>query len=338
MVPAYPTTERILWQLIGSAGIMAPPWNPPGAPVSRIFAFVVLLLLAACAREPVLNCDLTQIVRLPVEMRGRLPTVPITLEGQHLRMVVDTGAERTTISEASARRLRMPRDMQHINRATGLGGTVVSPDATVSSFVLGNVRMPIPRVAVGKFGFDDDANPLADGLLGADILLAFDLDIDFPGRALTLYRLRRCVNNQPPWQEPFVPVVGVTSKKDRLLIPFQLDGVPGTAILDTGATATTVGVQLASRMGLNDQTMALDRAIVQRGAGTGSMTSHLHWFKELRVGPAMVQGLMLSVLPTDAGVGDALIGEDFLEGRRIWLSYPTRQVFVSKLAHEIAPR
>ena len=84
--------------------------------------------------------------------------------------------------------------------------------------------------------------------------------------------------------------------------------------------------------------MALDRKIVQRGAGSGTMTSHLHWFKELRVGPAVVRGLMLSVLPTDAGVGDARIGEDFLEGRRVWLSFPPRQVFVSKLAHEIAPR
>jgi len=55
----------------------------------------------------------------------------------------------------------------------------------------------------------------------------------------------------------------------------------------------------------------------------------------LRIGPAVVQGLMLTVLPTDAGVGDALIGEDFLEGRRVWMSFPTKQVFVSKLSHEI---
>jgi len=306
--------------------------------VSRLFVLLALLVLGACAQEPPLNCDVVPIARLPIQLRGRLLTVPVTIDGQSLRMVVDSGAERTTISESAATRLHLPRDFHHINTSTGLGGTVVSPDANVSSFVLGNVRLPIDRIAVGKFGFDADADPIADGLLGADILLAFDLDVDVPGKALTLYRVRRCANNQPPWQEPFVAIAGVATKKDRLLIPFQLDGVPGTAILDTGASATTIGVHMASRMGLNDQTMALDRKVVQRGAGSGSMTAHLHWFKELRVGPAVVQGLMLSVLPTDAGVGDALIGEDFLEGRRVWLSFPTRQVFVSKLAHEIAPR
>ncbi len=310
-----------------------------GATVSRILTLIVLLFVASCAPEvPSLNCDLVALARLPIEVRGRLLTVPVTIAGQTVRLVVDSGAERTTLSEAAVARLHLPRDLKRVHTSTGIGGTVTSADAVVSDFVLGQARLPIDRVGVGRFGFDTEANPLADGLLGADILLAFDLDIDVPNKTLTIYRVRRCVNNQPPWQEPFVAIAGVTAKKDRLLIPFVLDGAPGTAILDTGASSTTIGVQMAQRMGLNDQTMAMDRKIVQRGAGSGTMTSHLHWFKELRVGPAVVRGLMLSVLPTDAGVGDALIGEDFLEGRRVWLSFPTRQVFVSKLAHEIAPR
>ena len=346
-----------------------PFWHHDGAPVKgrdtvpRIAHLFIVLLslsgLAACAptaldlyrddqvrqgKAPsgtptVAACDLVPIARLPIEMRGRLLTVPISINDQTLRMVVDSGAERTTISENAAGRLKLPRDMQRIQTSRGVGGDVTSADAVVSSFVLGNVRLPpLERVAVGRFGFDADANPLADGLLGADVLLAFDLDIDVPGKTLTIYRVRRCPNSEPPWQEPFVAVQGVTARKDRLLIPFQLDGVSGTAILDTGASATTIGVQMAKRLGLNEQTMALDRKVVQRGAGTGSITAHYHWFKELRVGPAIVRGLMLTVLPTDAGVGDALIGQDFLQGRRVWLSFPTRQVFVSKLEHELPPR
>lgn len=325
----------------------------------RAFALLALAMLTTCGPAPptaeelyrqdrirqgkvappadaAANCEAVAIARLPIEVRGRLLTVPVHIDGQELTLIVDSGAERTTISERAAARLHLPRDMSRIRTSTGLGGSVVSADAVVSNFALGTVRLPpIDRVAVGKFGFDNDAVPLADGLLGADILLAFDLDIDVPGKALTLYRVRRCPNNLPPWQEPFVAIDGVTQKKDRLLIPFVLDGVRGQAILDTGASATTIGVQMATRMGLTEEKMALDRKVVQRGAGAGTMTSHLHWFRELRIGPATIQGLMLTVLPTDAGVGDALIGEDFLQGRRVWMSFPTRQVFVSKLAHEM---
>ncbi len=328
-------------------------------PIARAFALLVLAVLTTCGPPPpsadelyrqdqirqgkvappggvAAGCEPTAIARLPIEVRGQLLTVPVSINGREIRLIVDSGAERTSISETAAGRLHLPRDMSRIRSSTGLGGTIVSADAVVSNFTLGNVRLPpIERVAVGKFGFDNDAVPLADGLLGADILLAFDLDIDVPGKALTIYRVRRCLNNQPPWQEPFVAIDGVTQKKDRLLIPFQLDGMRGQAILDTGASATTIGVQMANRVGLTEEKMALDRKIVQRGAGSGTMTSHLHWFRELRVGPATIQGLMLSVLPTDAGVGDALIGRDFLEGRRVWLSFPTKQVFVSKLAHEM---
>ena len=279
------------------------------------------------------TCEPIAIARLPIDIRSGLLTVPVSINGQQLRMIVDSGAERTTISEAASGRLNLPRDMARIHTATGIGGSVIGADGVVADFTLGNVRLPpVDRVAIGRFGFNTD---LADGLLGADILLAFDLDIDVPGKALTLYRVRRCLNNYPPWQEPFLAIDGVTQQKDRLLIPFSLDGVPGRAILDTGAAVSTIGVRMAQRMGLTNEKMSLDRQVVVLGAGAGSVTARYHWFRELRVGPATIQGLMLTVLPIDAGVSDGLIGEDFLEGRRVWLSFPTRQVFVSKLSHEI---
>jgi hypothetical protein len=42
----------------------------------------------------------------------------------------------------------------------------------------------------------------------------------------------------------------------------------------------------------------------------------------------------LVVLPSDFGVGDALIGEQFLQGRRVWLSFRNRAVFVSRRSNE----
>jgi predicted aspartyl protease len=326
----------------------------------RAFAFLALAALTTCgptpptamdlyrqdqirqgkvpvpAAEAALNCEPNLIARLPVELHGPLMTVPVSINGQALRLYVDSGAERTTISERAAARLHLPRDMGRIVTSTGIGGSTVSADGVVSDFTLGTVRLtPVQRVGIGKFSFDADPNPPADGLLGADVLLAFDLDIDVPGKALTIYSLHGCTNSRPRWQEPYEAIQGVTAQKDRLLIPFQLNGVSGRAILDTGASATTIGLRMAQRMGLTEEAMSLDRKIVQRGVGTGSVTAHYHWFREMRVGPAAIQGLMLSVLPTDAGVGDALIGQDFLAGRRVWLSFPTKQVFVSKLAHEM---
>ena len=67
-----------------------------------------------------------------------------------------------------------------------MGGAFTANDAIIPGLVLGGVRFPITRVSVGQFRFGPGL--AADGLLGSDILLAFDLDIDVPGKTLTLYR------------------------------------------------------------------------------------------------------------------------------------------------------
>jgi len=289
-------------------------------------AGLLLLLVGACARNP-LNCDLVVVAKMPLEVRNRLLVVPAGIGGKWVTLLVDSGAERTVLSADAVARLGLARDEKIITRSTGMGGTYVANDAIVPGLVLGGVRFPIERVSVGQFRLGPSL--AADGLLGSDILLAFDLDIDVPDKTLTLYRPRLCPDVTPPWHEPFERVPGVRALRDRLLIPLDLDGVTGMGILDTGAQATTIGVRMANRLGLTQQSMAGDLIVQHHGAGPGSQEARLHRFNLLRIGPASARDPVLSVLPVDAGVGDALVGEDFIDGRRIWMSFSNREVFIA---------
>jgi hypothetical protein len=58
----------------------------------------------------------------------------------------------------------------------------------------------------------------------------------------------------------------------------------------------------------------------------------------LRIGPAAAVDPILSVLPVDLGFGDALVGEDFINGRRIWLSFASRDVFIATSTPKTEPR
>jgi len=295
--------------------------------IARIaIAFLLLLLVSACASNPV-NCDLVVVAKMPLEVRNRLLVVPAGIDGKWIALLVDSGAERTTLSSDVVAKLGLARDPKMVTRSTGLGGTVVSNDAIIPGLVLGGVRFPVTRLPVGQFRFGPDL--AADGLLGSDILLAFDLDIDVPGHTLTLYRSRLCPDVKPPWTEPFARVAGVRAQKDRLLVPLELDGVQGMGILDTGAQATTIGPRMAERLGLTAQSLANDRIVRHSGAGPGTQEAHLHHFGLLTIGPAIAADPILSVLPVDAGVGDALVGEDFINGRRIWLSFTNREVYIA---------
>ncbi|WP_158258446.1 retroviral-like aspartic protease family protein [Rhodopila globiformis] len=298
-------------------------------PLPRLLALVLLMALARCA-APATDCSLAMVARMPLEVQDHLLVVPAGINGQWVRLVVDSGAERTTISNTVAERLGLPHDLLHQTRAVGIGGPTVTNDVIVKRLVIGGVHFPVDRIAVGNFNLQNKHGLDADGLLGADILLAFDMDIDVPGGQLTLYRPRQCPEAAPPWTQPAMEITGVGVRKDRLLLPFQLDGTAGMAILDTGAGQNLIGLDMARRLGLDAQVMANDTTVRNRGIGPVEAVAYLHHFKELRIGPTTQAAPVLAVQLADAGFGDALIGESFLHGRRVWISFRSRRVFVSK--------
>lgn len=294
---------------------------------------LLLLFLAHCA-GPVIDCDLSMVAQMPLQVQDHLLVVPAGINGKWVHLVVDSGAERTTISDVAADRLGLPHDARYVNRSTGIGGTTTAADVTIERLVIGGVHFPVGRIAVGTFDLHSARGLDADGLLGSDILLAFDMDIDVPDRTLTLYRSQTCPGMHPPWQQPAIEITGVRARKDRLLLPFELDNVAGMAVLDTGAQGNLIGAAMARRMGLEERTLAADPAVRQHGVGPGETISRLHRFSLFRIGPVVEEQPRITVLPADFGVGDAVIGEEFLQGRRVWMSFRNRQVFVSRRVDE----
>ena len=297
----------------------------------RLHWLILLLsMLSACERPGDIDCKLTMITQMPLKVQDRLLVVPAGINGSWVHLVVDTGAERTTISDAAAERLRLPHDFRYRNRFVGIGGATTTTDVTVERLVLGGIHFPVSRIAVGTFKLQNTRGLDADGLLGADILLAFDLDIDVPAGVLTLYRSRICPDNHPPWPEAAIEIIGAQARKDRLLLPVELDNVNGLAVLDTGAQGNVVSLNMARRLNLTDQMLGNDPTIRQTGTGPGVTISRLHRFNLLRIGPVLEEAPTITVLPSDFGIGDALIGEEFLQARRVWLSFRNRQVFVTR--------
>jgi hypothetical protein len=306
--------------------------------IRRRWLCMALLLIgvAGCATDPYGPdahgvCPLIPLAEMPAEVHGNLVFVRAEISGQPVNLLVDTGAERTLLTEATVDRLKLPRDTHHETRTQGIGSPTASWDALLpDGLTLGGTRFPVDSVTVGKFNITHLPGGGADGLLGADILLAFDMDLDLPNSRVTLYRARRaCPTAGPPWKQPYITLSGITTKRDRLLIPFELDGVKSMAVLDTGAQLSSVSRRLAQELGLGDAELAADRKITAHGAAPDQVSVPVHRFHELRVGPALLQAPFLPVIPMTDGMGDALVGADFLQGRRVWLSFATHQMFVT---------
>jgi len=170
---------------------------------------LVLLGLAGCTANPgapnaQAACPLIRLASTTLQSRGNLLFVQAGIGDAPVTLLLDTGAERTLLTEAVVDRLGLPRDPQHATQTFGIGSPTVAWDAKLPrGLTLGGTRFPVETVSVGRFGIDRIAGGSADGLLGADILLAFDIDLDLPAGRLTFYRARRaCPDAGPPWSVP----------------------------------------------------------------------------------------------------------------------------------------
>ena len=158
----------------------------------------------------------------------------------------------------------------------------------------------------------------------------FDLDIDIPGRRLTLYQVQDCSGRFLPWQGGYASLPVTLPDSNALVLPVTLDGTPLRALLDTGASASLVAAPGLFRLGLQPASMAGDPTDQVSGLGPHVITMHRHTFRSLQVGSQMTNNLVILVAPLQLRpIVDMLLGADWLEQRRIWVSFATRQLFVA---------
>ena len=298
---------------------------------SRLITGLLLLVLAGCGQGS--GCDLVKVGEVSLEARNRLFAAPVAVSGHRLTLLLDTGAERSLLDQAAVRRLNIPQDGRTFSVEVGLGGGSPRADANVEGMRLGDVPLPISRMPVSTI-----AGVLGvDGILGLDVLRDYDLDLDGPQRTLALYRIRRCDDAVPPWDEPAVRFDDVATRTGWLQVPFEIDGVAAVGTVDTGASVTSITPRLLRRLGVTEQALANDRSLKLHVVAGEDEQARIHRFNTMRIGPLTLQNVPVIVLakepPALSGgrrFSDGVIGQDLLGTRRIWFSIATGRLFMSR--------
>ena len=275
------------------------------------------------------RCAVTRRATVPLLPRG-LVMVNASINGGAATLVLDTGAERSIITSEAAARLKVTGRYDFDRTISGIGRSIASGDARLESLMLGGFNLPYPRILVGPVRLGSHAGLQPDGLLGADLLGDFDVEVDLPHNRLSLYDRSACPTLRPPWPGAYVTIESTRGLGRHPFFPIQVDGRTLTATLDSGATRTVVGAQAAARVGVSAAALAADPSAKTAGAGGEQVPVSLHRFRQFSVAgdalgfPVLVAGI---ALPPDI---DAILGLDYLASRRVYLSYGSRRIFVAR--------
>jgi predicted aspartyl protease len=294
------------------------------------FMMVVAAGMAAVPRAAAQDCRPARRAELAVTPMGNVPIVTLRVNGGLANFLFDTGAERTILNVAAAKRLGVEPHYEYARRMHSLGSAVAGGDAQLRSLDLGGIVLAGFRILVGPVSLPMVAGKPIDGLLGEDFLSGFEVDLDLGQRRVILYQPPPCAITAPAWPEPYTTIKANRSLHDRLFFPVSLDGHRLAALIDTGAQLTVLDSDSAVALGVTGAGLSRDPVANLRGAAAEIVRSHAHRFARLEIDGEVLRDPVVVIAAMGLQDADLVLGADFLHWQRAWLSYTSQQVFLQR--------
>jgi predicted aspartyl protease len=302
----------------------------------RILCGAVVLALAlggvaAAADARAVGCGTSRVGGITVATLRNAPIVTVVANGAPVTLLLDTGAEWTILTPAAAKRVgaQTPR-IEFDRQIRGLSGSLATNEVELRSFTAGGTTIPWRRVRVAPLNMPSVFSGPLDGVLGADTLSSFDIDLDLPHHRVAFYGKQSCPSAAPAWAEPYATIPVRKSFSNHLSFPAQLDGRQIDTFIDTGAQLSVLATKAALALGVTETALSGDRATVTLGAAAERLNSHLHRFSHMEVGGEVVRNPALIIADVSLKDADLVLGIDFLASHRIWLSYGSQQIFLAR--------
>ena len=277
------------------------------------------------------GCGTSRLGEITVATLRNAPIITVAANGAPITLLLDTGAEWTILTPAAAKRVGAQTPQIEFQRQLrGLAANLATNEVELRSFTAGNVAIPWRRVRVAPLNMPSVFSGPLDGVLGADTLSSFDVDLDLPRHRMVFYGKQSCPSAAPAWTEPYATISARRTFSNHLSFAAQLDGRQIDTFIDTGAQVSVVSSRAALALGLTEAALARDRATVTLGAAAERLNSHIHRFSRMEVGGEVVRNPELIVADVSLKDADLILGIDFLSSRRLWLSYGSQQIFLSR--------
>ena len=295
-------------------------WLMPSRSLAFLFTLCFIVAGAVDAQTRPAKRDPLPI---PIELAsGKVHVRVVIGEAEPVWFLLDSGANMTILDLSLAKKLELPlRGHMTGNLAAG-GKTFQIAFTDLPPLRIGEVELPGRTVAVIDRRTQGANGHPSSGLLGADIFRALVIEVDYPGRTMTLHRPKDF-----DYRGSGTVLPARLDDNGKWYFDSRID-LPGgktlatVFVLDTGARGfLTLNRPFVEKHQLNEVLPATAETTVGFGVG-GEVRHHLARLAGVAIGPIRFPSPPVSFPPAGAGGTsargdrDGLLGARFLESFR----------------------
>lgn len=273
-------------------------------------------------------CELVQLA-LPVTTIGRRPIATLTLNGVEVKMLVDSGAFHSFLSNATAQALGLKLYRSDVE-AWGYTGRVDTMATRVENTGLLGGKLPNLEYLVGG----NELGEGIQGILGRNILAAGDTEYDLAhGEVRLSFPKGDCAKTNFAHWAGEAPVVVMPLRPEgdgryrAPLVDVEINGVTTRTLMDTGAPHSALTLRAAQRAGISGAQLQEHGYV--GGGGAGLAKSYLATVDLIELEGQKLRNNRLSVDAVGKRPQGLILGLDYFLSHRIYVSQLQRQVYIT---------
>ncbi|MBV9045142.1 MAG: aspartyl protease family protein, partial [Alphaproteobacteria bacterium] len=274
------------------------------------------------------GCNLTRAASLDmtIESSGRI-IVPVGIGGKTRNFLIDTGGLLSSISSEIVDAEGMRRDSIGNERVMMFGGERIKSFTVGENIDIGGLHAPRLSLLILP---PHHMEAGTDGILGQDILRAYDDDFDFANARFNLFVPNKCSGSVVYWAPaaPYAEIPFTNDDNGHISLPLELDGHRVQSILDTGAWRTTMRLEYAM------SAYGLKQSDLKPYSDTTDTGVFKYPFKSLTIGGVTVSNPDVVLVPNAAwgrfNTGpDLILGMGVLRQLHLYIAYKQKRLFVT---------
>jgi predicted aspartyl protease len=294
---------------------------------AAILAAAALLGLAAPARAgDDDDCHLYRLNQMDMSITDDGVTVPMTVAGQKVELLIDTGGIYSMLTEDVVTALGLTPQRIAAAQFMMWGGGRIDRYVDATDIDLGGLKAPHMKFLVMPNGHMSAG---LGGILAPEVLRAYDDDFDFANGRFSLFSPRHCDGKVVYWAHDWSAIDFSVDEVGHVRLPLTLDGQNLKMTMDTGASASVMSLELAeSLFGFDDKSPLLKRVETEDGSA-----AYRYPFQALTFGGVTVSHPDILLVPDsvshEIGAGRALLGIGVLRQLHLYIAYREKKLYVT---------